>query len=224
MQSIFKEINIVIVSNQTLDFDVFNRGQIKGVLNDGYDEPPRYIEIPEQAAVFDYLTNPEFPVQLNLQGNKIVFVLSGNAGFNPSEEENLTNFANRFKTVLELNTFSSVTSDIKAVGFNAMVSIVSEEAEETFSTITSSTLGDVLSEEGSFHAGGLQIVRIDGHKRTEVNLSPVIPEMGEDFTHSYNLRINQHFQPASTNWLNSLNTDALSFKDKVESIITTLNT
>lgn len=224
MQSIFKEINLVLVTNNVLDFDSFNRSEIKTALKDTFDELPRYIEIPEQAAVFDYLTNPEFPVQLNLQGNKIVFVLSGNAGFNPGEKTNLTNFANRFKTVLELDTFSSVISDVKAVGFNAMVSIVSGEAEETFSTITSSVLGNVLSAEGSFHAGGLQIVRIDGHKRTEVNLNPVIPEMGEDFTHSYNLRVNQHFQPASTNWLSSLNTDALSFKDKVESIITTLNT
>ncbi len=224
MQSIFKEVNIVLVANNVLDFDSFNRGQIKAALKDTYDESPRYIEIPEQAAVFDYLTNPEFPVQLSLQANKIIFIQSGNAGFDPGEEENLTNFANRFKAILELDTFSSVVSDIKAIGFNSLVSIISEDAEEAFSTVMSSKFSDVLTEEGDFHAGGLQLVRINGNKRIEVNLNPVVPEMGEAFTHSYNLRVNQHIQPATTNWLNDLATDIQTFKSKVEQIITTLDT
>lgn len=221
MDILIKEISIVCIYKNSLEIDSLDRAEIKSLLQEDYDEPPKYLEIPGPVAlaVFDYLNNPSFPVQLSFQGKKQTFVINGTADIDLKDEEILTGFVSRQK---ELNSLEFLKELKKvALGFNFSITLQAGESEKIFENIGGEELDRVFGEEGTLIAKGFRIVRIkrEEKKRIDFKAEPIIPEMRRAFTYSYNLHINIHNQPIDDSFLDSIQTNFLSAKNKALEMI-----
>lgn len=225
MNKLIKELNIVFVSEHRINVDRIGKQEVKDRLNQGFEVSPRYIEIPE-VAIFDYTNNVEFPIQMNIQGPRVVFVTNGspaqvNLDDNP---EFYRYFVEQFVSLISLSEFSSELGSPLAVGFNISFATTSETGETTFSSAVS-RLNSIFQDKGSPVTNGFDITRNSGDNiRYRFILKPVVPEVGSDFTDSYNISINKHWQPINeANWKILLTDKFTDFINEAKQMIDDLN-
>lgn len=215
------EINAIIVTDKNVNLSSINQEEISKMLGNGFASEPTYIKM-SNVSVFDYMSNPDFPVQLNIQGNKIIFILSGNASFDFGKKDKINEFTNKFIEILNSDSFKNYIGNIKAIGTNIAVSVVSDSDEKLFQSLLLN-FQEILSSQGSFHAGGIRLLRKNDNKRLEVSLEPVIPDMGNDFTESYIIKINKHIEPINNSWTEDIRNQLISFNKESSDIIKELN-
>jgi len=212
----FKEISIACAYKNLIEVDSLDRKSIKETLKNGYDEAPRYIEIPGPVtiSIFDYFNNPLFPVQLNFQKNIQLFVLTGKADLDISEDKILKIFAKKYK---ELNDANYISLPKKAIGFNFLLSLQAEEGEKIFDDFSSKEFKTLLDDKGRMIAKGFRIIRIDksNNQRIDFKADPIVPEIGKAFTYSYNLYINVHFQPVKPELIPTIDSKIIDLKKMI---------
>ncbi len=213
------ELNIITVFEKKILTDDLDRPQIKSILQKDKDIPPQYIEVPD-FVVFDYLTNPTYPVQLHFQDKREIFVISSNIELNLEEPSVVKSFS--FDYLAINNTKLLKDLELVSQGFNVLFAVSPNEKNETFGWIKNK-LSSVLEDKGEFFAGGARFIRVnkDGKSRLEFKIDPAaIPELGASFTGQYIVSINKHFQePQSVghlppNWNDDVETRLVQFKNE----------
>ncbi len=220
MQKIITELNIVLLSSQKIEPDQLRTG-IKTILSEGFDEPPKYIEIPE-VAIFDYSNNSDFPVQLNIQNDRIIYVVHAIPGSTLEGNIELqTKFVKSFVDIVSSSTARLVIGNPKAIGFNISYKTTADAEEEPFAKINNKFI-DVMGDK-DIVANGFTIVRRKENSRYQVAVIPTIPEMGSSFTGSYTINLNKHFEPVE-GWPTSIEASFRSFLSEGDTILTEINT
>ncbi len=217
MNITFREAGIVCVYKEIIETDSLNRKEIKEILKEGYDEAPRYIEIPGPVtiAVFDYFNNPLFPVQLNFQKNKQLFIINGTADLDISKNKVLKSFARKYKQLEDSGCNPKLQK--KAFGFNFLITLQAEEGEKIFDDFSNKEFNLLLKDMGELVAKGFRVIRLDkkARQRVDFKIEPVVPEIGKAFTYAYSVHVNIHYQPVKPELLASVESKILELKKMV---------